>query len=149
MRARAACGTRQELFETDSHPSILYYDQLRQLPAGRRAPDGQQPVEGAGKRPLVQHVTIGATVQSFRPPADAAAAAAAQAAAKAGGAASAAASRPESGAPRKKSKWDTASKATNLAAGLGAAMGPSISMPSTGVAALDFARISQLQLTKK
>ena len=46
--------------------------------------------------------------------------------------------------PRKKSKWDNASKA-NLAGSLGGA--PSISMASTGIAALDFERIRQL--TKK
>ena len=72
----------QELFGTD-YPSILYYDQLRTLPAGRRAQDAQQAADGTGKRPLIQHVTVGGPGQSVRPPADAASAAAAAAAAAA------------------------------------------------------------------
>ena len=109
----------KELFNTE-YPPILYFDQLRRSDSG-------------AKRPFVQHVTVGGA-------SDAATAAAMTVAKLAVGGGSAEVAR-------KKNKWDNASRAGNLYSSLAGSGVPSISMPSTGNAALDFERIRQL--TKK
>ena len=146
MTLSASLSARaQELFDPSSYPDILYYEKLRTLPAGRRPKDA--PVEppkaadAAGKRPLVQEVSIGGTAQAVN-------ASAAQAAASAiASRLSASAGDAANSQLRKKGRWDSASKAPpGLAASLAGA--PSISMASTGIAQLDFERIRQLTAKK-
>ena len=123
-----------ELFDPRGYPDILHYDKLRTLPAGRHR-SAQE-----AQRPPVQHVTVGA---GGLPSAGANATAAAAAAAAAQGVAGRlSGGLGPDGPVRKKSKWDSSTKVSSFASTLSGA--PSISMASTGIAALDFERIKQL-----